>query len=63
MSTKISGVKTYALQKGEHYMTLDFGYTYSDGSLHKGIDIIGNPNTNNGYDYIVAVEGGKVTSC
>ena len=44
-------------------MTLDFGYTYSDGSLHKGIDIIGNPNVNNGYDYIVAVEGGKVTSC
>lgn len=43
-------------------MTLDFGYTYSNGSLHKGIDVIGNPNVNNGYDYIVAVEGGKVTS-
>ena len=43
-------------------MTLDFGYTYSNGSLHKGIDIIGNPNSNNGYDYIVAVADGKVTS-
>lgn len=60
MSTKLSGIKTYALQKGDHYMTLDIGYTYSDGSLHKGIDIIGNPNVNNGYDYIVAVAAGKV---
>lgn len=62
MSTKLSGIKTYALQKGDHYMTLDIGYTYSNGSLHKGIDIIGNPNTNNGYDYIVAVAAGKVVA-
>lgn len=62
MATVLSGIKVKVLQKGYHRMTLDFGNTYSDGSFHKGIDLCGNPEVNNGYDYICAVAGGKVTA-
>ena len=44
-------IKSKVLLNGYHRMTLDFGYTYRDGSFHKGIDLTGNPNVNNGYDF------------
>ena len=60
MASVLSGIKVNLLQKGYHRMTLDFGNTYSNGSLHKGIDVTGNPNVNNGYDYILAYASGTV---
>lgn len=49
------------LKGGNHYMTLDYGYTYSDGSFHKGIDLVASNIGNKGGDYIVAFANGKVT--
>ena len=64
MSTLISGVKNSVLKAGIHRMTLDFGNTYSDGSFHKGVDLIAdNTNGGDGYDYVVAIADGKVTAC
>lgn len=55
-------IKSKVLLNGYHRMTLDFGYTYRDGSFHKGIDLTGNPDVNNGYDSVVAIDGGTVTA-
>ena len=57
-----NSVKFKVLKNGYHRLTLDYGNTYSDGSFHKGIDITGNPNVNNGYDDIVAFDDGVVTA-
>lgn len=63
MASTLSGVKNNILQKKYYRMTLDFGNTYSDGSLHKGIDLTGKTDVNNGYDYICAFADGTVTQC
>lgn len=63
MASKLTGIKNSVLKKGVHYMTLDFGNTYSDGSLHKGIDLRGDSSVSNGYDYICALAAGTVVSC
>ena len=57
-----NSVKFKVLKNGYHRLTLDYGNTYSDGSFHKGIDLTGNPNVNNGYDDIVAFDDGVVTA-
>lgn len=61
MAVKLN-TKKNVLKNGYHRMTLDFGNTYSDGSFHKGIDLTGNPEIEGGYDYILALEDGVVTS-
>lgn len=63
MASVLSGIKHHILQKKYYRMTLDFGNTYSDGSLHKGIDLTGNTDVNNGYDYICAFAAGTVVNC
>lgn len=64
MSTALSNVINSVLKKGVHRLTLDFGNTYSNGSFHKGLDLIAdNTGDNDGYDYIVAIADGKVTAC
>ncbi len=55
--------KNKVLKRGYHRMTLDFGNTYSDGSFHKGCDFTGNTSVDDGYDYVVAIADGVVTSC
>lgn len=55
--------KNKVLKLGYHRMTLDFGNTYSDGSFHKGCDFTGDTSVNDGYDYVVAIADGVVTSC
>lgn len=55
-----SKIKNKVLQKGYHRMTSDFGYRTS--GFHKGVDLTGDPNVNNGYDYILAFADGTVTS-
>lgn len=57
-----NSVKFKVLKNGYHRLTLDYGNTYNDGSFHKGIDLTGNPNVDNGYDYILAFDDGVVTS-
>lgn len=63
MAYKKISVKNPVLQKGEHYVTLDYGYTYKDGSFHKGVDLVAASTTGKGADYIVAFADGAVTSC
>ena len=48
-------------QGGVHWMTLDYGYTYSDGSFHYGIDLIVDEKNSKG-DYILAFADGVVKS-
>ena len=59
---KLTGVKNKVLEKGEHYITLDYGNTYSDGSFHKGLDLVAASEAGKGADYICAFADGKVTS-
>lgn len=59
---KLSGVKNSVLKTGNHYITLDYGNTYSDGSFHKGIDLVASSESGKGGDYILAFADGKVTS-
>lgn len=62
MAVKLNEFERNLLKRKEHYMTLDFGNTYKNGSLHKGIDLIGNPNKSNGYDYVLAYDDGVVVN-
>ena len=55
-----NNIRVKVLQKGYHRMTSDFGYRRS--GFHKGVDLTGNPNVNNGYDYILAFDDGVVTA-
>ncbi len=59
---KLYGVKNSVLKTGNHYITLDYGNTYSDGSFHKGIDLVASSEAGKGGDYILAFADGKVTS-
>ena len=61
MSKKYLAVKNPVLKNGQHYITLDYGYTYSDGSFHKGIDLVASAESGKGADYIVAFADGTVT--
>ncbi len=45
---------------GTHSITLDYGYTYKDGSFHKGVDLVTGRNVE---DYVVAIEDGTVVNC
>ena len=58
---KLTSVKNKVLEKGEHYITLDYGNTYSDGSFHKGLDLVASETAGKGADYICAFADGKVT--
>ena len=62
MSKVYLAVKNDVLKGGKHYITLDYGNTYSDGSFHKGIDLVASEIANKGGDYIVAFADGTVTS-
>lgn len=55
--------KNSVLKRGYHRMTLDFGNTYSNGSFHKGCDFTGNTSVDDGYDYVIAIADGVVSSC
>ena len=59
MATQVSFTNK-VFSKGAHAITLDYGYTYSDGSFHKGVDLVTGKNTE---DYVVAIEDGTVVSC
>ena len=61
MAYKKLTVKNPVLQKGNHYITLDYGYTYSNGSFHKGIDLVAASTAGQGADYIIAFADGTVT--
>lgn len=61
MSKVYLAVKNNVLKGGKHYITLDYGNTYSDGSFHKGIDLVASKEAGKGADYIVAFADGKVT--
>ena len=52
--------KNKVFLQGTHAITLDYGYTYSDGSFHKGVDLVTGRNVE---DYVVAIEEGVVVSC
>lgn len=59
MATPLNNVTKKVFLGGKHQMTLDYGYTYSDGSFHKGIDLIAGFEDN-----VVAIADGKViNSC
>ena len=62
MSKVYLAVKNPVLKGGNHYITLDYGYTYKNGSFHKGIDLVASAEANKGADYIIAFADGKVTS-
>lgn len=62
MSKVYLAVKNNVLKGGKHYITLDYGNTYSDGSFHKGLDLVASNVANKGGDYIVAFADGTVTS-
>ena len=59
MSKSIDCVNKVFLE-GTHAMTLDYGYTYSNGSFHKGVDLVTGRNVE---DYVVAIEEGVVVAC
>lgn len=61
MATTLKNIVNTVLKNKTTKYTLDFGNTYSDGSFHKGIDLIADGN--DGYDYIVAIADGTVASC
>lgn len=63
MSKVYLEVKNSVLKGNNHYITLDYGNTYSNGSFHKGIDLVASDVANKGGDYIVAFADGTVTSC
>ena len=52
--------KNKVFYEGTHSITLDYGYTYSDGSFHKGVDLVTGRNVE---DYVVAIEDGTVLAC
>lgn len=59
MATNLTtNIKVKVLKKGYHRMTSDFGPRKS--GFHQGIDFTGNPNVENGYDYILAFDDGVV---
>lgn len=62
MAYKKISVKNSVLKKREHYITLDYGYTYKNGSFHKGIDLVAASTAGKGADYIIAFADGTVTS-
>lgn len=62
MSKVYLPVKNPVLKGGKHYITLDYGRTYKDGSFHKGIDLVASQEAGKGADYIIAFADGKVTS-
>lgn len=61
MAKKYLAVKNKVLKGGKHYISLDYGYTYKDGSFHKGIDLLASDEPGKGADYIVAYDDGVVT--
>ena len=61
MARKKMNFKVPVFQGGQHYMTLDYGYTYSDGSFHYGIDLVVDEKNSKG-DYIIAFADGVVKS-
>lgn len=52
--------KNKVFYEGTHSITLDYGYTYKDGSFHKGVDLVTGRNVE---DYVVAIEDGTVVNC
>ena len=52
--------KNKVFHEGTHSITLDYGYTYKDGSFHKGVDLVTGRNVE---DYVVAIEDGTVYEC
>jgi murein DD-endopeptidase MepM/ murein hydrolase activator NlpD len=63
MAKKFLSVANPVLKNGKHYISLDYGNTYSDGSFHKGIDLLASDITGKGADYILAFADGTVTAC
>lgn len=59
MATVLTGIANKVFLGGNHQMTLDYGYTYSDGSFHKGVDLVAGTE-----DKIVAIADGTIiNSC
>ena len=53
MSKVYLAVKNPVLKGEKHYITLDYGYTYKNGSFHKGIDLVASAEANKGVaDYL-----------
>lgn len=59
MATKVD-FKNRVFSEGTHAITLDYGYTYSNGGFHKGVDLVTGRNVE---DYVVAIEAGTVVAC
>ena len=57
MSTPLTNVTHKVFLQGNHAMTLDYGYTYSDGSFHKGVDLVAGTE-----DKVVAIAAGTVVA-
>ena len=51
--------KNKVLFNGKHAITLDYGYTYSNGDFHKGVDLVTGINAE---DYVCAIEDGIVVA-
>ncbi len=62
MARKKMNFKIHVLSSLTEYMTLDYGYTYSDGSFHYGIDLVGDADNSKEYD-VLAFDDGEVTRC
>ena len=57
-------VKNKVFLNGKHYISLDYGNTYSDKSFHKGLDLIADKQkSDTSADYIVAFADGEVVHC
>ena len=59
MATKVN-FKNKVFLGGTHAISLDYGNTYSDGSFHKGVDLVTGRNVE---DYVVAFDDGTVIAC
>lgn len=62
MARKKMSFKTHVLAGPGEYMTLDYGNTYSNGSFHYGIDLVGDADNSKEYD-VLAFADGKVIRC
>lgn len=63
MAKLFIAVKNKVLKGGNHYISLDYGYTYKSGGFHKGIDLLSSDVAGKGADYITAIADGTVIDC